>query len=391
MVNRFSFSTIPKIIFGPGKLSELSSIAGRNADRILLVTGSTSHRNNIRLLDQVAALENMGKKVYRTYINQEPTVPMIDQAVSDLRDQKIDLAVAVGGGSALDAGKSLSAMLPVTGTIADYLEGAVNFIPHPGTCIPFIAVPTTAGTGSEATKNAVISEIGISGFKRSLRHDNFMPKVALVDPELSQTCPKAVTACSGMDALTQLLESFVSVQANPLSDAFAVSGLKHLAVSLERAFDDGYDIMARSGMSYAALCSGVCLANAGLGTVHGFASSVGGRYNIPHGLICGTLLATVTEKTIGKLRTMDEDSDAIGKYAEAGQILHNSNNRSTEFYLDFLIDELQRLTAKFGIPKLSQFGFDESEVTIIAKKTSCKNNPVQQTVEELIEILEDRV
>jgi alcohol dehydrogenase class IV len=291
----------------------------------------------------------------------------------------------------LDAGKSISAMLPAPGTIADYLEGAANFIPHPGTRIPFIAVPTTAGTGSEATKNAVISEVGISGFKRSLRHDNFMPKVALVDPELSQTCPKAVTAYTGMDALTQLLESFVSIQANPLSDAFAVSGLKHMAGSLERAFDDGHNIMARSGMSYAALCSGICLANAGLGTVHGFASSVGGRYNIPHGLICGTLLATVTEKTIGKLQTMDEDSDAIEKYAEAGQILHNSNNRSNEFYLDFLVDELHRLTARFEIPKLSQYGFDDSEITIIAKKTSCKNNPVQQTVDELMEILEERI
>src|SRR5690606_22395692 len=206
---------------------------------------------------------------FRQYsVATEPTPSIVDAAVNEFGDFSPEVVVAIGGGSVLDAGKAISAMLPLKAGVREYLEG-VGSRTHPGDKVPFIAVPTTSGTGSEATKNAVLSEVGERGFKRSLRHDRFVSDVAIVDPVLAVTCPKTVTATSGMDAFTQLLESYLSTAANPITDALALEGLRHVSRSLPLAVHDPGNLSARCGMALASYLSGITLANAGLGLVHG--------------------------------------------------------------------------------------------------------------------------
>ena len=240
----------------------------------------------------------------------EPSPEDIDNAVKSLDNEGIDLVVGIGGGSVLDAGKAISAMMHKPESVVRFLEG-VGDMEHPGTKLPYIAIPTTSGTGSEATKNAVISKIGINGFKKSLRHDNLVPEIALIDPELTLNCPPEITAASGMDCFTQLTEAYLSDKSNEYTDALAMEGLKAIKLSLKRCCADGQDIEARTGMSFAALTSGICLANAGLGVVHGFASSVGGMYNIPHGLVCGTLMAKSNEINVRELRKNPGNHDCL--------------------------------------------------------------------------------
>ncbi len=237
------------------------------------------------------------------------------------------MVIAIGGGSVMDAGKAISAMVLQNDSVMAYLEGVGEGKQHNGLKVPMIAVATTSGTGSEATKNAVLSQVGENGFKKSLRHDNFVPNVAILDPELMVTCPQSVTVASGLDALTQLLGAYVSTKATPLTDALALSGIEH--------FKEGFmgvcsglskDTQMRGHMAYASLMSGIVLANAGLGIVHGFASSVGGYFDIPHGVVCGTLLGEAVKLNI-QLMNQDKDryNEALKKYAKVGSILTGSN------------------------------------------------------------------
>ena len=241
------------------------------------------------------------------------------------------MVVSIGGGSVIDAGKALSAMLPLDEPVKEYLEG-VGTRKHPGTKIPFIAVPTTAGTGSETTGNSVLSETGPEGYKRSLRHENFIPDIALVDPELTLSCTSLQTAISGMDAFTQLLESFLSTRCNNLTDALALEGILHVRNSLKTAVSAGDDPEARAGMSYASMLSGIAITNAGLGLVHGFASSIGGRKDIPHGVICGTLMGIVNRAIIERLLKEGKDPAALEKYIRLGKLLSGTDERSDVDY-----------------------------------------------------------
>ena len=391
MVIPFNFSRTPRIFFGPGKTREFLSIIDFKNKNILFIAGKSSYNRSLNLLFIINRIETSSSAFYLKNISHEPTPGIIDSIVADFKDKKIDYVIGAGGGSVLDSAKAVSAMLTVEGSVKDYLEGFNDRKIHPGESVPCIAIPTTSGTGSEATKNAVISETGINGFKRSLRHDNFVPIMAVVDPENVITCPSYVTASSGMDALTQLLESYVSTQSNSFTDAIARSGLDYTVHSLEAAYKDGPDIEARSGMAYAALCSGITLAHAGLGTVHGFASSIGSRFPMPHGTICGTLLAVVTEFTIKKLIDIKPDSGALEKYSRVGKLFHQSNNRSDSYYLGYLVSELYRLTDTLNIPRLVEAGFDLKVITQVAAGTSCKNNPVSLTEDELEEIQKRRV
>jgi alcohol dehydrogenase class IV len=278
-------------------------------------------------------------------------------------------------------------MLSLKVPIINYLEGVGDGRTHPGTKVPFFALPTTSGTGSEATKNAVISHTGDNGFKKSLRHDNFIPDMALIDPELIVQCPENISAWSGMDAFTQLLESYLSTAANPLTDTIAISGLEMIKKYLERVVEDGADLEARSGMAYAAFCSGITLANAGLGVVHGFASSIGGRIDIPHGLVCASLMGVSNEITLNRLLKEDPANPAVLKYAKIGQIFHGSSDKDKMFYAEFLVNKIFDLTLKFKLPKLREFGLKSDMIPGILKNTSNKNNPEKLSKSDMKEIL----
>jgi alcohol dehydrogenase class IV len=254
--------------------------------------------------------------------------------------------------------------------------------------VPFIAVPTTAGTGSESTKNAVISEIGQNGYKKSLRHNNFVPNVAIVDPQLTLSCPREITAASGMDAFTQLLESYVSTAANPITDSLALVGLKCIASSLHNAFDDGQNIVARTDMALAAYLSGITLANAGLGVVHGFASSIGGYHEISHGVICSTLMAPANKITVRKLRLAGEGQWALRKYAIAGKIFARHENKEDNFYIEFILDLMGSWIKEMNIPTLSHCGLTSDNFDVIVNSTDNKNNPCPLSDEEMMEVLE---
>jgi alcohol dehydrogenase class IV len=387
----FSFARIPHILFGQGKINGLTKIIEKYGHNVLLVTGRSSLMHSAHWPEITGQFSKANIRWNHFIVAGEPTPDLIDGSVMGGQFMEPDVVVAIGGGSVLDAGKAISAMWKKQDSIRHYLEGVGDGRPHDGSKIPFIAVPTTAGTGSEATKNAVISEVGPDGFKRSLRHDNFVPEYALIDPELTLNCPQEITAWSGMDAFTQLLESYLSVQASPMTDALALSGIKKIAESLEKAVSDPGDPEARTGMAYAALCSGITLANAGLGVVHGFASSIGGRFQIPHGLICGTLMGVANEYTLNSQLKQDACSPVIQKYASVGRIFHNTSNKDDIFYAEFIINKIHDMTEKFSVPRLGKFGFKNSEINPVAQATSCKNNPVKHDTLELAGMLERRV
>jgi alcohol dehydrogenase class IV len=390
MINAFQISKIPRIIFRNGGLSLLPSLAESYGKNIAIVTGSKSFEESSGGSKLFNEFRSKNIRYFHVRISGEPSPEMVDKAVAELKDNNIDLVISIGGGSAIDAGKSVSAMIPVEGSLFDYLEDVGN-IEHRGTKIPFIAVPTTSGTGSEATKNAVISRIGENGFKKSLRHDNFVPDVALLDPELTKNCPPDITAASGMDCFTQLTEAYVSTKANPFTDALAIKGIIGVKDCLLRAYKNGTDIEARAGMSFAALASGICLANAGLGVVHGFASSIGGFFELPHGFVCGTLMAVSNEVTVNKLRKTGSNPGALKKYAGLGRIFLGDEGQNDDYFISGFIDSLYEMTDELNLPGLKSAGITESRLTEICASTGCKNNPVDLSQEELYSILAMRL
>jgi alcohol dehydrogenase class IV len=390
MVKPFQFSRLPLLVFGYGRVSELPSFIMRYGIRILLVTGKDTFLNSASGIKFSLAMAEKGIKPDRLTITGEPSAGLIDESSAKYRDMPPDVVVAIGGGSAIDAGKAISAMIPVQGNVKDCLEG-VGHKEHPGNKIPFIAVPTTAGTGSEATKNAVISQTGGDGFKKSLRHDNFVPDIAVIDSELTLSCPQNITAASGMDCFSQLTEAYLSDKANEYTDALAIEGLNAVKSSLWRSYYDGQDVHARTGMSFAALTSGICLANAGLGVIHGFASSIGGKFDIPHGVICGTLMAVSNEVTVRRLRMNPGNGTALKKYALLGKIFLGQKNRNDDYFIDGFIEYLHNLTDELQLPGLKKAGITEDDLEEISLVTECKNNPVKLETDELIEILSRRL
>lgn len=311
---------------------------------------------------------------------------MIDDAVVSHAPHQPELVIALGGGSVLDAGKAIAAMLPLREPVKLYLEG-IGTKNHPGLTVPLVALPTTSGTGSEATRNAVLSEVGSEGFKRSLRHMNFVPHAAILDPQFTITCPPAVTAYSGMDAFTQLLESYLSTASNPFTHALSLQGLRLIASSLLPAFADGSNEEARIDMSLAAYFSGVCLANAGLGTVHGLAGVIGGKKNIAHGIICSALMWPANAIAVKRLRASGDKAWALSRYADAGRIFSAEVNRSDNFYIDAFIDLLYQWTQILGIPRLQQYGIGDADITLFARLSDDKNNPVAFSADDRCEIL----
>jgi alcohol dehydrogenase class IV len=387
----FTLARIPELIFGPGKLSVLPDIIDRFGKNVLIITGLHSFLESDHANSLFGNLRLKGFHCFVYQINHEPSPADIDRAVVRYKESKPDVVVAIGGGSVIDAGKAISAMLVSPEKITTYLEGVGTQTP-PGKKIPFIAVPTTSGTGSEATKNAVITEIGTKGFKSSLRHSNYIPDLALIDPELQVNCPLQQTACSGMDAFTQLLESYLSTEANPMTDALALDGINHICQSLVHLVKDNpNDIQNRSKMAYAAWLSGITLANAGLGTVHGFASSIGSKFAIPHGVVCGTFMAETNRMTLKNLSQSGNERYFLNKYAMVGRILSTKKNGSDAYFANSLIDTLVQMIEELGIPRLSEFGISFADLDKLAEQTSNKNNPVKLSTSDLKEILLNRL
>ncbi|MHA1193346.1 MAG: iron-containing alcohol dehydrogenase [Promethearchaeota archaeon] len=395
MIPSFNFARIPHIIFGPGKLVNLYSLISKYRKSVLIVVGASSLKKSGKL-DEIQM--TLGDKMINYHVIEvkgEPSPSMVDEAAKKYRNKSIDLVVGIGGGSVTDAGKAISAMIPKVDSIKNYLEGVGTKI-HNGQKIPYIAIPTTSGTGSEATKNAVISEIGKGGFKKSLRHDNLIPDVAIIDPELTKSCPPSVTAACGMDAFTQLLESYVSSKANPITDALAFSGMKYMKDALIPACSHkSSDINIRSSMAYGSLISGITLANAGLGIVHGLASPIGANFIIPHGVVCGTILAEATKMNIKILKKIgSEGKKSLKKYADIGALLSNEPLKTEKYLsenLSILIKTLENWTYVLNLDRLSKYGISYNDIKKIVEKTGLKNNPVNLDKKDMIEILENRL
>ena len=383
---------MPQIQFGAGAFEKLPAITARYGRHAVVVTGGSS-RKFIHGFDFfLEKLKSAGVTITEVTTTGEPSPEIVDNAVSGMRADKPDVVVAIGGGSVLDAGKAISAMIPTEGSVELYMEEVGDPSRHPGIKVPFIAVPTTAGTGSEATRNAVLSRNGPGGFKRSLRHYNFVPDVAVVDPVLSLTCPPEVTAACGMDALTQLLESFVSTGATDCTDDLCRSGLRAVAGSLLPACGDGgADLAHRSRLAYAAMLSGFTLTVAGLGVVHGIASELGATFSVPHGVACGTMLAGATEATVLRLLAGAPEGVALKKYAEAGEIMCGKPFRGTAEGAHALVELLVEWTHALGIPRLGKYGMKKSDIGAIAGRSGNKNNPARLLAPEIEKILEFRV
>jgi alcohol dehydrogenase class IV len=393
MISAFGFARAPRIEFGAGKFTMLPGIVASHGKRALIITGGSSFRKSGRLNVLIKALSGNRVSSHIETISGEPSPDLIDDLCAKYRKPEIPVVVAIGGGSVIDAGKAVSAMLKLDRPVDNFLEG-MGKEKHPGMKVPFIAVPTTSGTGSEATKNAVLSKIGSEGYKTSLRHDNFVPDVALIDPELMLTCPSPITAACGMDAFVQLLESYVSIKPTPMTDVLALSGMEAVARSLVSASKDGAEnVGVRSDMAYGALISGITLANAGLGVIHGFASAIGGFFNIPHGVICGTLLTATTKKNIEVLKEKEPYGIQLKKHARAGAIISGriyEESKVTEL-CDLLIEALYGWTENLQMPLLSKFGVTEADIDRIATATELKNNAVNLTKDDIAEVLKERI
>lgn len=378
----FEFATATRIIFGPGKLAEIGPIAAQFGKRALVVTGKQAERAE-SLLDQLAAQ----KIVYQTFpVADEPTTTMIEAGVEQARTFACDLVISIGGGSVIDAGKAIAALMPNAGEPLDYLEVIGAGKPLQQSPKPFIAVPTTAGTGAEVTRNAVLASLEHQ-VKVSLRSPLMLPDVALVDPALTYSVPPALTAATGLDALTQVIEPFVSHLANPLTDGLCREGIRRAARSLQPAYDDGQHEAARQDMALASLLGGLALANAKLGAVHGFAGPIGGQFKAPHGAVCGRLLPFVTVANIHALQTREPNNPALERYTEVAQML---TGNATATVADG-VAWLQTLCDSLDTPGLATYGLTEAELETIVEKSagssSMKGNPITLTHAELRHIL----
>jgi alcohol dehydrogenase class IV len=391
MKNVYHISNTPELYMGCGSVQNLSALATRFQGPVLIISGGSTLKNIPFLQSFIEEFKSKSRFAGCVKITREPSPDDVDEAVGIYRSADIGCIIAMGGGSVMDAGKAISAMLMAKGSVKDYLEGVGTKAPD-GRKVPFIAVPTTAGTGSEATQNAVISRQGPEGFKKSLRHMNYVPDVAVVDPELTVSCPPQTTAASGMDAFTQLMESYVSTRANPFTDALALDAMGRVYRSLEDAFRSGHNLEARSELAYAAYVSGITLANAGLGVIHGFAQPLGSLYGIPHGVVCGTLMGAANRITVEKLKEKGPSNrGTTRKYVEIGKLFAGTGGKSDAYYSDFCITEIERLTHELQLPLLSRYGVKEAHFGDIIAQTSLKYHPVQLDENDLGTILARRL
>ncbi len=374
----FEFATATRIIFGRGSVRQLPQITRSFGDQALIVTGRDASRSSAVLQSLRAA----GISVSTFSIQGEPTLDEVRRGSETARATGAQVVIGVGGGSAVDAGKAIAALATQPQDVLHYIELIGKGQPLEATPLPYIAVPTTAGTGAEVTRNAVLSSPE-HGIKASLRHASMLPKVALVDAELARDCPPAITAASGMDALTQCLEAYVSSRAQPMTDALCLAGIQHAVRSLEKCVTDGNDLDAREDMAIAAMFSGMALANAGLGAVHGFAAPIGGSFQAPHGAVCAILLAPVWAANLAAIT----ETKSHDRFQAAARLLTGDPTASAESAIPWLRD----LTTRLRIPGLHSYGIRESHLSDIATQaalsSSMKGNPVLLSHETLVAIL----
>ena len=382
---RFEFATSQRMLFGAGTLAEAAPAARSFGRRALVVVGKSAARAE-KLLAQLQAVQ-VAASLFQ--VPDEPTIEMAGSGTAQARAQGCDLVIALGGGSPLDAGKAIAALLANPGDIYDYLEIVGKGQPLANAPLPFIAIPTTSGTGSEATRNAVLTDTA-QRIKVSLRSALMLPRLAIVDPELTFGLPPAVTAASGMDALTQLLEPFLSNAANPLADGFCREGLPRAARALLRASTEE-DPQAREDMALASLLGGMALANARLGAVHAFAGPIGGLHGAPHGALCARLLPLVMQANLKALRARQPQSATLDRFTEVAHLLTGRPQAHAEDGIQWL----KELVTALDIPPLSAYGITKADfeaiVTPAQKANSMKGNPVELTKAELEEILEKAV
>ena len=387
---RFEFATATRVIFGPGTIHEAASLSGETGKRAFVVTGSSVERAG-------PLLELLGKQDmdYVTFnVSGEPTTNSATSAVKAARQAKCDLVISIGGGSVLDTGKVVAVMLTNGGRLEDYLEVVGAGKPLAINAAPHIAIPTTAGTGAEVTRNAVLG-VPEHKVKVSMRSPFMLPRLAVIDPELTYSMPPDVTASTGLDALTQLLEVYVSCQSNPLTDGLCREGLCRAGRSLRRAYEacpersrrNGDDHNAREDMAMASLFGGLGLANARLGAVHGFAGPLGGMYSAPHGVICARLLPFVIDANVQALRRRDKASPALAKYDQAARLLTGNDSAKAADAVKWV----RRLCLRLKVPPLEQFGLKPQDFKIIVakakKSSSMKGNPIELTDDELLSII----
>lgn len=396
-INQFSIGTMPRILFGAGELARLPEWVAAYGRRVLLLTGGRSFLAGPHWPSLQQALLQHNLELHQAQVTGEPSPQVVDEIVARYAGSGIEVVAGIGGGSVLDAAKAVAALLPFGNSVLDHLEDVGRGIPYTGPSLPFIAVPTTAGTGSEATRNAVLSIHGPAGYKKSFRHDSMVPRIALVDPELLASCPPSLMAAQGMDAFTQLLESYVSARANPFTDALAWSGLTAVAEGFFAALTGGEDEAARQGraaMAYGALLSGITLAQVGLGSVHGLAQPLGSLFPIPHGVACGTTLAVATAVNLRALQARRPDAPALDKYARVGRLLSGQADLDQAAAGAALVATLEAWTERLGLARLAQYGVAETDIPRIvaaARNNSMKSNPVLLTDEEVGEIVRRRL
>jgi alcohol dehydrogenase class IV len=413
---KFSVARLPRIMFGSGTSGELGAVVREFGRKVLVVVRGPAFIASPAWARLRAGLELTGVEVALESVSGEPSPALVDEIVARHRASgpgrgpasgpasgpaPFDVVVGIGGGSVLDTAKAVAGLLIQGNSVMDHLEGVGPELPYRGPSVPFVAVPTTAGTGSEATKNAVLSVRGAGGFKKSFRDEALVARVAIVDPDLLAACPPELIAGNGMDALTQLLESYVSTKANPFTDALALSGLAAVRDGLLAWFEEAAAArgaagpgsvaeVAREQMAYAALCSGICLAQAGLGAVHGLASPLGAQYPIPHGAACGATLVAATRVNIAALEARDPGNRALSRYAAAGRLFSGRADADDREARSALVSALESLTARLCIPRLSAFGITESSIPALvadSRGSSMKTNPVLLTDDEISAIL----
>lgn len=388
----FSISSLPKIEFGAGVLAKVPGFAATFGQRALLVTGGTSLRASRHWEKLLHGLRQQGLTWESLQVNAEPSPQLIDDAVRQFKSAAIDVVIGIGGGSVLDTAKAIAGLLKPGNSVMDHLEGVGPELPYHGPATPFIAVPTTAGTGAEATKNSVLSVHGAQGYKKSFRDEKLIPRYAVVDPNLLESCPPDLIAANGMDALTQLLESYVSKRANAFTDALAISGLTAVRDSLIAWHQgEGDQEIVRSRMAYAAMLSGITLAQVGLGSVHGLASPLGAFFPIPHGVVCGTLVAEATRMNIDALEERDAEHPALAKYAQVGRIFRQRTHIDAVGARVFLVHTLSQWTQQLQLPRLSAYGVSESNLEHVVahcRGSSMQTNPIVLSDAELKAVLQ---